>query len=180
MTMTIQPISIPVLFATPCASTSHGARPSRARTISASVKPNSNRPTNSCTTRATTRLDQTGCPARAFGGGPYRTRGKVVVDDAAGLHQCIKGCRAEEANASALEFARKRSGLGRRRRYVIPRHRWPASRCTCTRAQDGAERFTAGAKLHDGARVSDSRLDLRPIAHEAGILKQACDVRCIE
>ena len=65
--------------------------------------------------------DQPGGSACALGGGSYRAPGEVVVHRAAGLHQRVHRCGAEEAKASALEVARKGCGLGCRRGHVAPR-----------------------------------------------------------
>jgi hypothetical protein len=80
--------------------------------------------------------DQAGGSACAFGGGSYRAGGEVVVDHAAGLHQCVERCRAKEVKASAFEFARKGYGLGRRRGYVAPRRWGPSPRCPWIRPED--------------------------------------------
>src|ERR1700681_162924 len=80
--------------------------------------------------------DQPGGSACAFDGGSYRAGGEVVVDHAAGLHQCVERCRAEEAKASASEFARKGYSLGRRRGYLAPRLWRSAPRCPWIRPED--------------------------------------------
>ena len=99
----------------------------------------------------------------------------VVVDDAGRLHERVGGRRPDEAEAALLELLGQRGRLGARGDVVGPR----ARRLVRLRAEAPEER-RQGAVLFDhgqgGAGVRDRRLDLEPVAHDAGVGEQALAV----
>src|SRR3954471_4853055 len=78
----------------------------------------------------------------------------VVVDEPAGLHQGVRGRRADEAEAALLEFLRQRRRLGRDRRHLRAGP-WPRT----LRRGEGPDQL-AQRHLQRRARVRDRREDL--------------------
>src|SRR5438552_4868743 len=86
----------------------------------------------------------------------------VVVHHAHGLHECIHDSRADELEAAPLKVLRKLVGSA-------------ASQFPCVL------REAAAFLLHreKAARVGNGRIDLRPVAHDAGVCQESPFVSCV-
>ena len=102
--------------------------------------------------------------------------GEVVVDEAAGLHGGVRGGRADEDEARALERLRRAptdSGVVAGT-SAVPRRVAAAAAGRRTRRARRARR--AVAQRDGGAGVGDRGLDLGPVADDAGVGQQPLDV----
>ena len=105
----------------------------------------------------------------------HAAAGDVIVDDAGRLHQRVGRRGPDEAEAAPLELHGKRGRLGagggdggaRPRRRVRLRAEAPE--------EPGQPALGAG-QLRRRAGVGDRRLDLEPVADDAGVAEQAFDV----
>src|SRR5690606_37361379 len=109
------------------------------------------------------------------GGSPGRRHvaaGEVVVDHAGGLHQGVRGGGPDEPEAAALEFPGHRGGL-RRGRWHPRQALRPGARRRGERPQQRGEPVRQRRR---GARVLHRRLDLGPVADDAGVRQQPGNV----
>src|SRR3712207_705949 len=84
---------------------------------------------------------------------------EVVADEPACLHQRVRRCRTDEAEAPRLQYLGESSRLLRRRRELVER-RYGRARRRRERPDELGEPFPRLAGAHDGARVGECRLDL--------------------
>ena len=109
---------------------------------------------------------------------PAGARHHVVVHQARRLHGGVAGRRADEAESEAAQLL----AHGRRRVRWWPAARPRRAQALCTRdavdegPQDLGEGFAGLVQRLDHARVGDGGLDLRPVAHDPGIVEQPFDV----
>src|SRR3984885_15877225 len=98
----------------------------------------------------------------------------MFIDDPYGLHVCVTNGRTDETKAAALQFLAHRlaQGRGSRDRARIQR---PASQhAPVSEFPDiGVKGAGAVGNLEVSLGVRDEGIDLKAVAHDAGILQQA-------
>jgi hypothetical protein len=105
--------------------------------------------------------------------------GEVIVDHPHRLHEGVAGGRADEAEPAGLERACHRGGLVRDGGDSVKvRGAGPGLRGEGP--QEIAEGLTLRVKGRERAGVGDGRLDLGPVADDAGVGEQSRDVDVVE
>src|SRR5665647_2180368 len=111
--------------------------------------------------------------------GESRAADDVVVHDPGGLHQGVCGGRPDEAEAALLEVLGQRGRLRARGDEVGPRAR-RLVRLRPEAPEIRRQRPVLFDHGQGGAGVGDRRLDLEPVADDAGICEQARRVGFVE
>ena len=100
---------------------------------------------------------------------PAKAVGRVVVHEAAGLHERVTDRRPDEPEAAALELLRHRLRLVGLGRYLGERAPPVDLRLTADERPEEPDRVVLSEPR---ARVRDRRLDLQPVADDPGVAQK--------